>query len=247
MRDALNLIEYMASAFGLKMGTDYWYRLSLGNRSDTEKYVKDDKAWDEAEKLLRNALKKEKCTFEEAEDEASFYGPKIDIQMRNVNGKEDTAFTVQYDFVMPKRFNLTYKDKNGKEELAVVVHRSSIGAYERSIAFLIERYAGAFPLWLAPVQVVIIPVGEKHIKECEKVKEALEGDGIRTELYDMNETVGYKIRESETQKVPYTIVIGDDEIKAKKIAIRTHGSKKLKNKSVDKFLKDLKKQIEDRK
>src|SRR6185437_380239 len=164
----LDLIEFIANTFGLEHGKDYHYRLSLGDRKEEKKYFKDDKAWDQAEDILRKVLVKRKSHFIEAPSEAAFYGPKIDVQMKNVNGKEDTAFTVQYDFVMPKRFNLTYINENGETEQPIVIHRSSIGAIERVMAFLIEKYAGAFPVWLAPVQVVLLPIADRHVEFVEK-------------------------------------------------------------------------------
>ena len=150
----LSLIEFVANTFGLKLGENYHYRLSLGDRKDEKKYFKEDASWDEAENTLREVLVDRKAAFVEAENEAAFYGPKIDVQMKNTNGKEDTAFTVQYDFVMPSRFNLTYINDEGLEEKPIVIHRSSIGAIERVMAFLIEHYEGAFPMWLAPTQVL---------------------------------------------------------------------------------------------
>ena len=150
---ALDLIEHVASVFGLTLGENYSYRLSLGDRNDETKYYKNDAAWEESEALLREVLQKRGGNFVEANGEAAFYSPKIDIQMKDARGKENTAFTVQYDFCMPDRFNLTYIASDGSEKRPVVVHRSSIGAIERVMAFLIEHYAGAFPLWLAPVQV----------------------------------------------------------------------------------------------
>jgi threonyl-tRNA synthetase len=149
---ALDLIEYASGVFGLSQGKVYSYRLSLGERNNQDKYYKNDEAWEKGETLLRELLEKRGCNFTEAKDEAAFYGPKIDIQMKNANGKEDTAFTVQYDFCMPDRFDLSYTGADGSQKRAFVVHRSSIGAIERLMAFLIEHYAGAFPLWLSPVQ-----------------------------------------------------------------------------------------------
>lgn len=189
---AIDLIEHIASIFGLEMGHHYSYRLSLGDRADIQKYYKDDEAWDRAEAQLRNVLVKRKAAFVEAQGEAAFYGPKIDIQMKNVQGKENTAFTVQYDFVMPKRFNLVYIDSDGKEKEAIVVHRSSIGAVERVIAFLIEHFAGNFPLWLAPHQVALISVGEQHIQEVSRVGEYLKNSKIRAELYTSHDSIGKK-------------------------------------------------------
>ena len=142
---ALDLIEYLSSIFDLKVGVDYRYRLSMGDRTNQEKYPGNEAAWDKAEDLLRKLMQSRGVQFEEAKGEATFYGPKIDVQMKNVNGKEDTAFTVQYDFCMPDRFDLKYTGSDGKEHRAFVIHRSSVGTIERMMAFLIEKYAGAFP------------------------------------------------------------------------------------------------------
>ncbi|MBU1179617.1 threonine--tRNA ligase [Patescibacteria group bacterium] len=244
---ALDLIEYAAKVLGLKMNKDYWYRLALGDRSDTKKYYKDDKAWDNAESILKRVLKSRKVRFEEAEGEAAFYGPKIDIQMKNVRGKEDTAFTVQYDFVMPKRFELKYKDKNGKDKEAVVVHRSSIGAIERTIAFLIERYAGAFPVWLSPVQVQIVPVGKDHKKPSAELAEQFRARGVRVFVDESDETVGYKIRRAEREKVPYMLVVGDKEKSLKKLSVRERSSKDTYEMPVDKFLEKVVEEMEKKK
>lgn len=212
INNVLDLIEYIANVFGLKPGTDYHYRLSLGNREDDKKYFKDDKSWNEAEEILRSVLKRRKANFVEAEDEAAFYGPKIDVQMKNVNGKEDTAFTVQYDFVMPKRFGLTYVNEEGKEEQPIVIHRSSIGAIERVMAFLIEHYAGKFPIWLSPVQIILLPIAERHQEKALEANKFLKENGIRSEVDLSNDTLGAKIRGATLQKIPYLGIIGDKEI-----------------------------------
>ncbi len=217
---ALDLIEYVAKTFGFEMGKNYWYRLSLGDRKDTKKYFKDDSAWNKAEKILRSLLKERKSDFKEAKGEAAFYGPKIDIQMKNIFGKEDTAFTVQYDFVMPKRFNLRYINKNGKEQEPIVIHRSSVGAIERVVAFLLEHYAGSLPLWLSPVQIVILPVSEKHVDYAKEIFDSFKQENIRVELSDSNETLGKRIREAEIQKIPYILIIGDKEIQNQTINVR---------------------------
>ncbi len=209
----LDLIEYVAGVFGLKKGDHYRYRLSLGDRANTEKYYKNDAAWEKGESLLRALLTKRNADFFEANDEAAFYGPKIDIQMKNVNGKEDTAFTVQYDFCMPDKFNLTYTGADGAQHRAFVVHRSSIGAIERIVAFLIEHYGGAFPLWLAPVQAKILPVSDKHSAYAKGVYEQFLAAGIRAEL-DEGDALGKRIRNTKLQKVPYFLVVGDEEVAA---------------------------------
>lgn len=209
---ALDLIEHIASVFGLKLGENYSYRLSLGDRKDDQKYYKNDQAWDEGEEMLRTVLKKRGGDFIEAAGEAAFYGPKIDIQMKDARGKENTAFTVQYDFCMPDRFNLTYIDSDGTEKRSVVVHRSSIGAIERVIAFLIEHYAGAFPTWLAPVQVKVLPIGEGHRTYAEEVAKKLRLQNIRAEIDASDESLGKRIRKAKTEKLPYLVVVGDKEV-----------------------------------
>lgn len=223
---ALDLIEHIASVFGLTVGENYSYRLSLGDRVDEKKYYKNDAAWDEGEEMLRSVLKKRNSVFVEAAGEAAFYGPKIDIQMKDARGKENTAFTVQYDFCMPERFKLTYIDADGKEKQPVVVHRSSIGAIERVMAFLIEHYEGAFPFWLAPVQVKVLPIGEAHRTYAEEVTTSLKEKNIRAEVDAADESLGKRIRNAKMEKVPYLIVIGDKEVADQTVTLehRTEGS-----------------------
>ena len=240
----LDLIDFVCKTLGLKQGKYYHFRLSLGDRTNNEKYFKDDVSWDHAEEILRNVLKKRKSQFEEAENDAAFYGPKIDIQMINANGKEDTAFTVQYDFVMPKRFHLTYINEEGKEEEPIVVHRSSIGAIERIIAFLIEHYAGKFPVWLSPVQLKIIPIAERHVEYAEKMGDQIRSRRIRVEIDDRNERMQAKIRDATLQKVPYIGIIGDKEIDAKTISIRTRDGEDLGILSISPFIDQVTNEIE---
>jgi len=246
MGKALDLIEYANGVLGLKMGKDYRYRLSLGDRTNTEKYFKDDVGWDKAEGLLRELMKFRGVDFEEAENDAAFYGPKIDIQMKNVNGKEDTAFTVQYDLSSPVKFNLTYIGEDGKEHKCFVVHRSSIGSIERIMAFLIEKYAGAFPLWLSPVQVKVLPIGENHFEYAQNVFEKLKAENIRAELDDSNENLGKKIRNAKIEKVPYMLVIGDKEVSDKKVTVESRDKDNLGQSSVEELISKLKQEIKDR-
>lgn len=240
--EALDLIEYVTGVFGLKLGEDYRYRLSLGDRSDTEKYYKNDAAWEKGENLLRSMMQSRGADFEEAKGEAAFYGPKIDIQMKNVNGKEDTAFTVQYDFCMPDRFDLNYTGEDGKEHRAFVVHRSSIGAIERTMAFLIERYGGAFPFWLSPVQVKVIPVRENHNAYATEVANKLRDMNFRVDLDIRDTNLGSKVRDAKTEKMPFWIVIGDKEIEANSVTLESRDNGNLGAKSIDglvTFLSDL--------
>jgi threonyl-tRNA synthetase len=239
----LDLIDYVAKVLGLKKGKDYRYRLSMGDRKDDKKYYKDDKAWDFAEEVLRKALKKRKAPFYEEEGEAAFYGPKIDVQMKNVLEKEETAFTVQYDFVMPKRFNLKYIDKDGKDKEPVIIHRSSIGALERVLALLIEHHAGNFPVWLSPVQVKVLPITERNIKYAKSIGEKIKAENIRVEIDERNETLPAKIRNAQLEKVPYMLIVGDKEEKNKKVSLRLRTEKDLGETSLKIFIEKVKKNI----
>ena len=244
---ALDLVEYIAGVFGLKHGENYRYRLSLGDRANTEKYYKNDPAWEKSEILLRALLQKRGKEFVEAKNEAAFYGPKIDVQMKNVNGKEDTAFTVQYDFCMPDRFDLAYISEDGTPKRAFVVHRSSVGAIERSMAFLIEHYAGAFPLWLSPVQIAILPVSNAQEKFAGSVKNKLVSLGIRAELRAGNETLGKRLREIKLEKTPYYIVVGEKEEKSKTFVLENRSGEKSEALPADKLKQKLLKEIKNRK
>lgn len=220
IKGVLELIEFVATTLGLEKGEDYRYRLSKGDREDEKKYYKYDKAWDFAEDVLRKVLKAGNEPYFEADGEAAFYGPKIDVQMKNVLGKEETAFTVQYDFVMPKRFQLVYIDQDGEEKEAVVIHRSSIGALERVMAFLIEHYNGSFPVWLAPVQIQIIPVSDKQLDYAYKLKDQFFAQGLRVEVNDKDASMGSKIREAQLQKIPYMFIVGEKETANNTISVR---------------------------
>ena len=246
IEEVLELIDYINGKLGMVKGVDYRYRLSLGDRSDTKKYYKDDASWDYAENVLRDVLTKLDAPFYEAEKEAAFYGPKIDIQVKKANGSEETAFTVQYDFVMPDRFDLVYTNEEGKEERPVVIHRSSIGCLERTIAFLIEKYKGNFPTWLTPVQVKVLPITEKHLEYAKSVVEELKNANIRVELDDRNERLQAKIRDAQMEKVSYMFIVGDREAEANKVAVRKRNGEDLGSKDLGDFIKALKKEIEEK-
>lgn len=243
IKAVLDLIDYANNIFGLKKGEDYRYRLSLGDRKDEKKYYKDDASWDQAEAVLRSVLKETGAPYFEAQGEAAFYGPKIDVQMKKVNGHEETAFTVQYDFVMPTRFDMKYTDKDGQEKKPIVIHRSSIGAFERTMAFLIERYCGAFPVWLSPVQVLLAPVSEKHVEGAKKLAKELSEAGIRVEIDDANETISNKVRKGAERKIPYIVVVGDKELGGEDWLIRVRGQKDQIKMSQTDFVGKVKKQI----
>ena len=236
---ALDLIEYVANVFGLKQGSEYTYRLSLGDRKDEKKYYKNDVAWDMSEKILKEVLVERNCVFIEVHNEAAFYGPKIDIQMKDVRGKENTAFTVQYDFCMPDRFDLEYTAKDGSKQRPIVVHRSSIGAIERVMAFLIEHYAGNFPLWLSPVQVKVIPVRDNHNAVAIAAAQALRDAGLRVDLDTSDTGFGKKVREAKDMKTPYSIIIGDKDIEANVVTLESRDHGKVGQMTIGEVVKKL--------
>ncbi|KKS15968.1 MAG: Threonine-tRNA ligase, partial [Candidatus Woesebacteria bacterium GW2011_GWA1_41_7] len=213
------------------------------DRKDEKKYYKDDTAWDFAEEVLRKVLKEVDAPYYEAEGEAAFYGPKIDVQIKKINGQEETAFTVQYDFVMPKRFELKYIDEKGKEVEPVVIHRASIGAIERTMAFLIEKYRGNFPTWLTPVQVKVLPIAERHLEYAKKISEVLAKAKIRVEVDDKNDTLGAKIRNAQSEKVAYMFIVGDKEKDSNSVSVRKRDGEDLGSKDIEEFTKALSKEI----
>ena len=244
--EVLDLIEDISKMFGLKSGQNYRFRLSLGDRKDEKKYYKDDAAWDYAEEVLRNVLIKRNADYYEAEHEAAFYGPKIDVQMRNVLGKEETAFTVQYDFVMPKRFKLNYIDEDGSEKETIVIHRSSIGAIERVMAFLIEHFAGSFPVWLHPEQVVVIPIGEDQKPYAKEIADAFKAaiPGVRISIDEDNNTLGKRILVAQQQKVPYMIILGKQEVANKSVSVRLRTGENLNGLTLEQAIERVKGKIE---
>ena len=244
IKKVLELIDFVNTTLGMKKGVDYRYRLSLGDRKDTKKYYKDDAAWDHAEQVLREVLIETKSPYFESPNEAAFYGPKIDIQIKNVAGHEETAITVQYDFVMPKRFALTYIDTDGKEKEPVVIHRSSLGSFERTMAFLIEHYGGAFPTWLNPIQVEILPIADRHAEYAKTILEALKKQQIRAVLDDRSETLGSRIRDAQKQKVSYMLIIGDNEVKNNTVTKRGRSGENFGEFPVESFITDIRKEID---
>lgn len=244
--NTLKIFKKVYKDFGIK---NYYFRLSLPDFANTEKYgnIENKKQWESAAKQAKFALEKIGAKYEAVAGEASFYGPKIDIQIKNVAGKEDTIATMQIDFFMPERFDLYYINQKGEKERPVIIHRAIMGSFDRFFAFLIEKYAGAFPLWLAPTQVLIIPIGSSHKKYAKEVYKALTAQNIRVELKDDNETVGKKIRNGEQQKIPYILVVGDKEIKSKSVAVRQRDKGDLGARKLTTFLKQLQEEVEKKK
>ena len=212
-----------------------------------EKFMGQAKDWDKAEKDLEEALKKNKIDYDLSKKDGAFYGPKIDIHIDDVLGRTWQMATIQLDFQIPKRFNLIYTDKDGKEKTVALIHRAIFGSFERFFGILTEHYAGAFPVWLSPVQVQIISVGSGHISFSEKLANEFRAEGIRVKVDSANETVGYKIRNAVKQKVPYMLVIGDKEMKASSLAVRDRGSEKVRNIAKKQFINEVKEKIEKKK
>ena len=214
----INLILTVYEDFGFK---DYEFRLSLRDKDDKEKYFDDDEMWDKAESQLREILKEFNIKFYEAKGEAAFYGPKLDVQLKSAIGHDVTVSTCQLDFLLPERFELEYIGEDGKPHRPVVIHRAILGTMDRFMCFLIEETKGAFPLWLAPVQVKLLTIADRHIEYAQKLLEELEQKGIRVELDNREEKIGYKIREAQLQKIPYMLIIGDKEVEENKVSVRS--------------------------
>lgn len=222
---------------------DYSFRLSYRDPQDTEKYFDDDQMWEKAQSMLKEAMDEMGHDYYEAEGEAAFYGPKLDVQVKTALGKEETLSTVQLDFLLPERFDLTYIGEDGKHHRPVVIHRGVVSTMERFVAFLIEEYKGAFPAWLAPIQAQVIPVSpDVHFDYAKEVQEKLKAAGFRVELDSREEKIGYKIREAQMQKIPYMLVVGDKEIEEQAVNVRKYGEQKSETISFETFLETFRKE-----
>lgn len=226
---------------------DYKFRLSLSDPED-EKFNKcgSKEDWKKVEDTMRNVLNKHDIDYYEAPGEAAFYGPKVDVQATNVFGKEDSISTIQVDFNLPERFDITYINNSGEEERPFVIHRALIGSFERFFAFLIENYGGAFPTWISPLQVNILPISDKHLEYANQIKDQLLTKKIRVEVDSRSEKLGYKIRESEVQKIPYTLVVGDKEVETNTVAVRVRGMKDQGLHTLEEFTETLILEIENK-
>lgn len=236
-------IELIQKVYKRLKLTDFWYRLSLRDPNNKEKYIDDDQMWQTAEAALREALDELKLDYVAVEGEAAFYGPKLDVEVRDCLGREWTISTVQLDFLMAHRFDLEYMGEDGKPHRPVIIHRAPIGSFERMMGFLIEHYAGAFPLWLAPLQVAVIPIADRHMDYAQQVSQRLGEAGFRVELDRRRETLGYKIRYHQTQKVPYMLIIGDKEQEGGLVAVRSRDSGDLGQMTLEAFIGRLKEEV----
>lgn len=236
-KKCLEMAIYMLKTLGLY--EDVSYRFSQWDPEDSEKYIGTKEQWDEAQDTMKKILDHLEIPYAIGIGEAAFYGPKLDIQIKNVFGKEDTLITIQIDQMLAEKFGMEYVDKDGSKKNPYIIHRTSIGCYERTLALLIEKYAGAFPTWLAPVQAKILPISEKHIEYGKKIFDKLNALGLRVELDDRNEKTGYKIREAQKQKVPYMLIVGDAEESSDSVAVRSRKEGDLGVRSFEQFVKDI--------
>lgn len=234
-RGCLELAIYMLKTLGLY--EDVSYRFSQWDSNDRDKYIGTPEQWDEAQGVMKKILDHLEIPYKIGIGEAAFYGPKLDIQIKNVYGKEDTLITIQIDQMLAEKFGMEYVDRDGVKKNPYIIHRTSIGCYERTLALLIEKYAGAFPMWLAPVQVKLLTIADRHCDYAYDIKRRLEEKGIRVELDDRNEKIGYKIREARLQKVPYMLIIGDNEVENGTLSVRERGENgDLGSMSADEFI-----------
>jgi threonyl-tRNA synthetase len=222
--DVLKLHEYYYNALGLSRD-DYHIVIGLPDEKKRDKYHGDKALWEKAETIMRSAIEKVGIRSIDEEGGAAFYGPKVDMNIKSSVGREFTISTTQLDLYMPTRFNLEFTNEKGEKELAAVIHRAPLGSHERFIGFLIEHFAGAFPVWLSPVQVKIIPISDKHIEYARKVAEYLQNEMIRIEIDEKSETMGNKIRKAQEEKIPYMIILGDKELEAQNISVRYRNGK----------------------
>ena len=233
----VNMIQEVYEDFGFE---DYTFRLSYRDPEDKEKYMDDDEMWNKAESMLKEAVDEMGLPYVEAIGEAAFYGPKLDVQVKTAMGKEETLSTAQLDFLLPERFELTYIGSDGEQHRPVVIHRGVVSTMERFVAFLTEETKGAFPTWLAPKQVEIIPVNvDIHYDYARQLQDELKSQGVRVEIDDRNEKMGYKIREAQMQKIPYQIVVGDKEVENNEVNVRKYGSEDQESLEKDEFIWNL--------
>ena len=242
-KGCLELTNYMLTTLGLI--EDVSYRFSKWDPDDREKYIGTEEQWNEAQDTMEKILEDLNIDYKVGVGEAAFYGPKLDIQIKNVHGKEDTLVTIQIDQMLAEKFGMEYVDKDGTKKNPYIIHRTSIGCYERTLALLIEKYAGAFPVWLAPVQIKLLPIADRHLDYVYEIKKQLEANGIlRVEVDDRSEKLGYKLREAQLEKVPYMLVVGDKDIENNTVSVRSRKEGDKGAMAIDEFIKAVKEEID---
>lgn len=240
---ALSMTKEVMNTFGFK----YRYRLSTRDPKNLKKYLGDKKTWDRVEKWAEKIMKRNKIDYYPGPGEAAFYAPKMDLMATDVLGREWQLSTVQIDFVMPERFDLTYTAADGTKKRPVMLHRAILGSAERFMMILIEHFAGAFPTWLAPLQALVMPISEKHLPYAQELKSKLKSAGIRADISQANETLGKRIREAEMKKIPYVLVVGDQEKRSGSVSVRSRQNKQMGEMNFEQFLEQIKKEISERK
>ena len=241
-RSCLELAIHMLKCVGLY--EDVSYRFSQWDPADTEKYIGTPEQWDEAQGTMKEILDDIGLEYKIGVGEAAFYGPKLDIQIRNVFGKEDTLITIQIDQMLSEKFGMEYVDRDGQKKNPYIIHRTSIGCYERTLALILEKYAGALPTWLAPEQVKVLPVSNLFEDYAYEVLRDLQARGIRAEIDNRNEKIGYRIREAQLSKVPYMVIVGANEQEQKNISVRSRKEAENKVMTVDEFAGIIKYEVE---
>jgi threonyl-tRNA synthetase len=245
-KEVIELLKYSMSTLGIK---DIWYRFSKWDPKDKKKYIDNPKLWEESQSMMKEILDELKVNYNEADGEAAFYGPKLDLQYKDVYGKEDTLLTIQIDFALPERYDMTYIDEKGDNQRPVVIHRSSTGATERTMAYLLEKTQGALPVWLSPIQVRMLNFTDRNTKAAQKIVDELKIaiPELRIDSDFRSTTINDKIRDAEMQKIPYTLVIGDKEEEKKTLAVRERGNSKPKfGVKIEDFISELREKIEKR-
>ena len=242
IKNIIKVIEAFYTSLDMFSDGKFWVSLSVRDKKELEKYLGDEKKWETAESVLEDIVKEEKLPYRKVEGEAAFYGPKLDFMFKDALGREWQLATAQLDFVMPERFKLEYIDKDGKKKTPVMIHRAIAGSLERFLSVIIEHFAGAFPFWLSPVQVKILPIAQAHKKYAREVFEKLKEEGVRVELDDSDESLGKKIRNGKIEKVPYMLVIGDKEKEKNLVMVESRDKGQIGQKSIEEFLEDIQKE-----
>ena len=242
-KGCVDIMLYMMKAIGLDK--DISYRFSKWDKNNKEKYIGAEEEWEKVQGVMKDILDNLGIDYTEADGEAAFYGPKLDVQIKNVYGKEDTLVTIQIDFQLAKRFEMVYTDSDGEKKYPYVIHRTSLGCYERTLALVLEKYAGALPLWMAPVQASILSMTDRSEEYCKKLWETLLDEGIRPSLDLRSEKMGRKIRDAQLEKVPYMLIIGDKEIETGTVAVRDRKLGDIGVMSVEDFIKRVKKEVKE--
>ena len=242
-RGCVELAKYMMDVLGF--GEDVTYRFSQWDPNDREKYIGTEEQWNEAQNSMKKILDHIGIQYTIGIGEAAFYGPKLDIQMKNVHGKEDTLITIQIDQMLAEKFGMEYVDRDGQKKHPYIIHRTALGCYERTLAMLIEKYAGALPVWMAPEQVRILTISESFADYAYEQKKKLEEKGFRVSVDDRQEKIGYKIREARNERIPYILVVGEKEVSSNSFAVRKRGEGEIGTFSVEDFTAMLTKDVKE--